>query len=86
MIILLAGLIPLGLALETTGLAQAAADWLLRVAGPWGDTVVFSLFVLLAVGLTGVMSNNANSIGSRSGFASVSATNALTPSTKAGMI
>jgi len=58
-IILLAGLIPLGIALETTGAAGKAGDLLLAVAGDWGPQAVLSLLFLLAAGLTGVMSNNA---------------------------
>jgi di/tricarboxylate transporter len=58
-IFLLAGLIPLGLALEQTGAAAQAADWLLAATGSWGPQVVLGAFFLIAAALTGVMSNNA---------------------------
>lgn len=58
-IILLAGLIPLGTALETTGAAARTGELLLAVAGGWGPQAVLSVLFLLAATLTGVMSNNA---------------------------
>ena len=58
-IVLLGGLIPLGMALESTGVAAQAVDGLLKLAGGWGETVVLSLFFLAASLLTGVLSNNA---------------------------
>ena len=56
-IVMLAGLIPLGVALETTGAAAHTVDALLRFSGGWGTTVVLGMFFLLASLLTGVMSN-----------------------------
>jgi di/tricarboxylate transporter len=35
-IFLLAGLIPLGIALESTGAAARAAEWVIQIAGDWG--------------------------------------------------
>jgi di/tricarboxylate transporter len=61
-IFLLAGLIPLGIALETTGAAARAADWVIQIAGDWGPTAVLSVFFLLASLLTGVMSNAATAV------------------------
>jgi len=61
-VFLLAGLIPLGVALETTGAASAAVNALLNVAGGWGPTVVLSLFFLMASILTGFMSNAATAV------------------------
>ena len=58
-VVLLAGLIPLGVALETSGAAGQATTWLLKVAGGSGPVVVLGVFFLLSSLLTGVMSNNA---------------------------
>jgi di/tricarboxylate transporter len=58
-IFLLAGLIPLGIALESTGAAARAAEWVIQIAGDWGPSAVLSAFFLLATLLTGVMSNTA---------------------------
>jgi di/tricarboxylate transporter len=61
-VFLLAGLIPLGVALETTGAAQQAVELLLRFTGGWGPMVVLSLFFLMASLLTGFMSNAATAV------------------------
>jgi di/tricarboxylate transporter len=61
-VFLLAGLIPLGVALETTGAAERAVNLLLSMTGSWGPTVVLSLFFLLASVLTGFMSNAATAV------------------------
>ncbi len=58
-IVLLGGLIPLGIALETTGAAADVADLILRLGGQMGPHVALGLFVLLTAVLTGAMSNNA---------------------------
>jgi len=58
-IVLLAGLIPLGVALEKTGLAAEAARLLLSVGGNHGPHFALGLFVLLTATLTGLMSNTA---------------------------
>jgi len=58
-IFLLAGLIPLGVALETTGAAEAAVRGLLWLNGDFGPTVVLGAFFLVAFLLSGFMSNAA---------------------------
>jgi len=58
-IFLLAGLIPLGVALDNSGAASAAAEWILGIAGAAGPRVVLSAFILVSALLTGMMSNNA---------------------------
>jgi di/tricarboxylate transporter len=58
-IVLLGGLIPLGLALETTGAAAHVADAILRLGGEMGPHFALGLFVILTALLTGTMSNNA---------------------------
>jgi di/tricarboxylate transporter len=58
-IFLLAGLIPLSVALETTGAAAWAVDGLLSVSGGWGPQFALGLFFLVALLLTGFMSNAA---------------------------
>lgn len=58
-IFLLAGLIPMGIALDTSGAAASAVGIVMDVAGSAGPRVVLSAFILLAALLTGVMSNNA---------------------------
>jgi di/tricarboxylate transporter len=58
-IFLLAGLIPMGVALETSGAAAQAVDLVLWLTGDLGHTAVLSAFFLLAALLTGFMSNAA---------------------------
>ena len=58
-VVLLAGLLPLGVALETSGAADQAVRGLLDVAGDAGPQVVLGLFMALTSLLTGFMSNNA---------------------------
>ena len=58
-VFLLAGLIPMGVALETTGAARASVEWMLWLTGSWGPTVALGTFFLLASILTGFMSNTA---------------------------
>ncbi len=58
-IFLLAGVIPLGAARESTGAAGLVVGALLGVAGDFGPRVVLGAIVLLTYLLTGVMSNNA---------------------------
>jgi di/tricarboxylate transporter len=58
-IFLLAGLIPLSIALESSGAASWAVDNLLAFAGGWDTTIVLGLFFLMALLLTGFMSNAA---------------------------
>ena len=56
---LLAGLIPLGLALQVTGAAALAADLLAGLVGDWPPLAVLGVVYLAALLLTEVMSNNA---------------------------
>ena len=58
-IFLLAGLLPLGIAFETTGAAKVAVDFLLQFSRDFGPTVVLGLLFLTASVLTGFMSNTA---------------------------
>jgi di/tricarboxylate transporter len=61
-IFLLAGLIPMGMALESTGAASAAADWVTNITGDWGPTAVLGTFIFITALLTGVMSNTATAV------------------------
>lgn len=58
-IFLLAGVLPLGLALEQTGGAQLLADWTLGIAGQASYLVLLYLFYGMAMVLTELISNNA---------------------------
>jgi len=58
-LMLLAGTIPLGLALEKTGLAQMAVEQLVALIGDTNPIVFLSAFYLLASLLTEIISNNA---------------------------
>jgi di/tricarboxylate transporter len=58
-VVLLGGLIPLGVALETTGMAADAAELVLRFGGSMGPHAALAVFVALTALLTGAMSNNA---------------------------
>ena len=61
-VFLLAGLIPLGVALETTGAADTAVNWMLSIAGGWGPHVVLGIFFLMTSVMTGFMSNAATAV------------------------
>jgi di/tricarboxylate transporter len=58
-IFLIAGLVPMGIALESSGAAGSLIMGLLKLIGGWGPTVVLSAFFLVASLLTGFMSNAA---------------------------
>ena len=58
-IVLLAGLIPLGVALEKTGVAATSAEFLLKFSGDYGAHVSLGVFIMLTAVLTGAMSNTA---------------------------
>ena len=58
-IFLLAGVIPLGVALEKTGLAELLAQGVLGVASPLGPVAVVSGFFLISMLLTELISNQA---------------------------
>ena len=62
LIFLLAGLIPLGVALETTGAAAQAVDGMLSVMDGWRPEYVLSAFFLITTLLTGFMSNAATAV------------------------
>lgn len=61
-IFLLAGVIPLGIALERTGAARLLAEGALATVGWLGPVAVVSVFYLLASVMTELMSNNATAI------------------------
>jgi di/tricarboxylate transporter len=61
-LLLLAGTIPLGRAMETTGLAASAAHWVAQTAGPYGPWVVIGMFYVLTSLLTEIVSNNATAV------------------------
>jgi len=56
---LLAGTIPLGLAMETTGLAQDIVDLMLHFLGDANPIIFLSVFYLMTNLLTQILSNNA---------------------------
>ncbi len=58
-IVLLAGVLSLGTALEKTGAAALLSDGLISVVGQWGPVALVSAFFLLTSLLTAVMSNGA---------------------------
>ncbi|MEA5406606.1 SLC13 family permease [Haloarculaceae archaeon H-GB2-1] len=59
-IFLLAGVIPLGIALENTGGAALIADLVAMAAGPLSDVAVLGLMYVVTAVLTNVISNNAS--------------------------
>lgn len=61
-IVLLGGILPLGIALESTGVAGVLASGLVDVVGPFGPTAVLCALYLLTSVLTSVMSNNATAV------------------------
>jgi len=61
-LLLLAGMIPLGVAMEKTGLALLIANSVVNLAGPLGPTVLIGSFYLLTSVLTAVLSNNASAV------------------------
>ena len=58
-IFLLGGILPLGIALETTGAARLLSSLLVDTLGVWGPVALVSVFYLLTSLLTEAMSNNA---------------------------
>lgn len=58
-IFLLGGILPLGIALETTGAAGLLSSLLVETIGIWGPVAMVSAFYLLTSLLTEAMSNNA---------------------------
>jgi len=61
-IILLAGVLPLGLALQNSGGAQWVAERGIAVIGPYGPVATLALIYLLTAVMTEVMSNNASAV------------------------
>lgn len=58
-VFLLGGILPLGIALETTGAARLLSSLLVDSIGAWGPVALLSAFYLLTSLLTEAMSNNA---------------------------
>ena len=61
-IFLLAGVIPLGLAMENTGTAAFIANGILQVTENLGDTAIIAVFYLLSTVFASIMSHNAAAI------------------------
>ena len=61
-IFVLAGLIPLGVALETTGAAELLAGWVVTLTAPLGETGLIAAFYLMTALLTAVVSNAATAV------------------------
>ena len=61
-LLLIAAMIPLGGAMEATGLAEVVAEWTARVAGAGGPFVLVSAFYLLTSIITEFLSNNATAV------------------------
>jgi len=61
-VFLIAGMLPLGLAMETTGTAQFLADMLVQVVGSWGPLAVLAGVYILAGLITQPMSNAAATV------------------------
>lgn len=59
-IFLMAGMIPLGIAMESSGLAAIIAQWLLGVAGGLPDIGILLLFYAMSMLLTALLSNSGN--------------------------
>lgn len=59
-ILLLAGVIPLGTAMEQSGAAALLADQMIALLSGLGPRAVMSGFFLLTMGITAIMSNNAS--------------------------
>jgi di/tricarboxylate transporter len=61
-IFLLAAILPLGIAMENTGLAQMIADWIQPVGSRFGAMALLSLLYLSTTLLTSIFSNNATAV------------------------
>jgi di/tricarboxylate transporter len=61
-LLLLAGTIPLGLAMQKTGMATGIAHWVLGYTGQFGPIVLVSSFYLLTSLFTECLSNNATAV------------------------
>jgi di/tricarboxylate transporter len=61
-VFLIAGMLPMGIAMENTGTAQLMADWIVGLIGDWGALAVLAgIFVMTGL-LTEVMSNAAATV------------------------
>ena len=58
-VFLIAGMLPLGVALQKTGAAQYLADGMVRLVGPWGPMAIMGGLFILAVLASQVMPNPA---------------------------
>ena len=61
-IFVLAGLIPLGVALEKTGAAELLAGWVVTLAAPLGTTGLIAAFYLVTAVMTAIVSNAATAV------------------------
>ena len=61
-VFLIAGMLPLGAVMESTGTAQFLADGIVRFAGPWGPMAVLAGIYILAGLITEPMSNAAATV------------------------
>lgn len=61
-VFLIAGMLPLGTAMESTGTAQYLADWIVRLLGGFGPLAVLAGMYLLVTVLTQPMSNAAATV------------------------
>jgi di/tricarboxylate transporter len=61
-ILLLAGIIPLGLAMEKTGVAELLSTLVISLGDDWGPTLILSALFFLTMMLTNVMSNQAAAV------------------------
>jgi di/tricarboxylate transporter len=61
-IVLLAGVLPLGIAMQKSGLAQGVADFGVNAVGGFGPLAVLAVIYLLTATLTELMSNNAAAV------------------------
>ncbi len=61
-VFVLAGLVPLGVALESTGAAELLAGGVVRLAAPLGETGLVAAFYLLTALVSAVMSNAATAV------------------------
>ncbi len=61
-IFVLAGLIPLGVALESTGAAELIAGWVVTLTAPLGATGLIAAFYLMTAIMTAVVSNAATAV------------------------
>lgn len=61
-LLLIAGMIPLGVAMEKTGMARHIAEAVVAFAGPFGPVFLIGAFYLLTSLLTEVLSNNAAAV------------------------